>query len=213
MFGYCCDNGVVDMRHIFSCRRKDDYKVIIYDEKMMIDGLRVYLRGKGFGYIKGTTNSKKLLEMIKNENFDILIIDYMLDKINASVLISEIKRISPDLSIILLINYKDVCEPLETIANLNVEEVCEKSLDYTTIMVKILRIKNRKMRNRHLDTSFGRKLAYSRKTQKVSQDQLAEVLSVTRETISSYERDLTKPEIDKVVQISKYLGIDLNWLL
>lgn len=49
--------------------------------------------------------------------------------------------------------------------------------------------------------SFGKNLQYLRRAQNMTQEQLAEKLDVSRQTISKWESDACYPEIDKLLQI------------
>lgn len=59
---------------------------------------------------------------------------------------------------------------------------------------------------------FYEKLIILRKKALLSQEALAEKLDVTRQTISKWELDQTKPEMDKLKEISKLFAVDINVL-
>lgn len=59
---------------------------------------------------------------------------------------------------------------------------------------------------------FYEKLIILRKKALLSQEALAEKLDVTRQTISKWELDQTKPDMDKLKEISKLFAVDLNVL-
>lgn len=60
---------------------------------------------------------------------------------------------------------------------------------------------------------IGENIASSRKKVNLTQDQLAEKLGVSRQTISKWESDLTYPELPKVAKLSKVLDISCDELL
>lgn len=60
---------------------------------------------------------------------------------------------------------------------------------------------------------LGKKLIELRKNKKLSQEQLAEKINVTRQTISNWENGKFYPDIDALVRISKYFNISLDDLL
>ena len=60
---------------------------------------------------------------------------------------------------------------------------------------------------------LGKKIIEMRKNAKLSQEQLAEKLDVTRQTISNWESGKFYPDIDDVVKISKCFNILLDDLL
>lgn len=59
---------------------------------------------------------------------------------------------------------------------------------------------------------FEDKLIELRKKEGLSQEQLAEKLNVTRQTISKWELGDSKPSMDKLIEISKIFNVDINEL-
>lgn len=60
---------------------------------------------------------------------------------------------------------------------------------------------------------LGKKIIEMRKNKNFSQEQLAETLNVSRQTISNWENGRFYPDIDALVKISKYFNIALDDLL
>ena len=61
--------------------------------------------------------------------------------------------------------------------------------------------------------SLGNKLADARKKQNLTQEQLAERLGVTRQSVSRWESDTAYPETDKIVRMSQILEVSCDYLL
>ena len=59
----------------------------------------------------------------------------------------------------------------------------------------------------------GAKIAKARKNVNLTQDQLAELLKVTRQTISKWESDLAFPETSKIAKLAKVLKVSCDYLL
>ena len=59
---------------------------------------------------------------------------------------------------------------------------------------------------------FYEKLIILRKKALLSQEELAEKLDVTRQTISKWELGQSKPDIDKLQMMSKLFEVDVNTL-
>lgn len=59
----------------------------------------------------------------------------------------------------------------------------------------------------------GEKLAALRKKKNLTQEQLAEVLGVTRQSISRWEMDVTFPETEKLIKLSRLLECSIDFLL
>ncbi len=61
--------------------------------------------------------------------------------------------------------------------------------------------------------TFGEKLAKARKENNMTQEQLADVLGVSRQSISKWESDIAYPETDKLIRMSELFGCSLDYLL
>lgn len=61
--------------------------------------------------------------------------------------------------------------------------------------------------------TFGEKLQKLRAQAGLSQDALAELLDVSRQAISKWERDEAMPEAEKIVRISRQFGVSTDYLL
>ncbi|NLC48094.1 MAG: helix-turn-helix transcriptional regulator [Tenericutes bacterium] len=61
--------------------------------------------------------------------------------------------------------------------------------------------------------SLGSKFIKYRKDLKMSQEGVAEVLNVTRQTISNWELDLTSPDLEQTKKICKLYKIDFYAIL
>lgn len=61
--------------------------------------------------------------------------------------------------------------------------------------------------------TLGEKLSKARKENNYTQEQLAEVLGVSRQSISKWESNLAYPETEKLIRISELFGCSLDYLL
>lgn len=61
--------------------------------------------------------------------------------------------------------------------------------------------------------TFGEKLYQLRKTQGLSQEELAEKLHTSRQAISKWENDNGYPETEKIILIAKLFSVSLDDLL
>ena len=61
--------------------------------------------------------------------------------------------------------------------------------------------------------TFGTKLKQARQKAKLSQEQLAEKLSVSRSAVAKWETDKGMPDIDNLKAISQLLDISIDYLL
>lgn len=61
--------------------------------------------------------------------------------------------------------------------------------------------------------TFGEKLQKLRAREGLSQDALSELLNVSRQAVSRWERDETMPETEKVIRISEHFHVTTDYLL
>jgi transcriptional regulator with XRE-family HTH domain len=61
--------------------------------------------------------------------------------------------------------------------------------------------------------TLGEKIAYYRKQQRISQEQLAEKVGVSRQAVSKWEQDAALPELDNLVTLSRLFSVSTDVLL
>ena len=61
--------------------------------------------------------------------------------------------------------------------------------------------------------TIGQKILQLRNDANISQEQLAETLGVSRQSVSKWEMDQSLPQIDKVLQLCELFGISADALL
>ena len=61
--------------------------------------------------------------------------------------------------------------------------------------------------------TFGQRLKELRKEQCLSQDKLAELLNVSRQSYSRYENGISEPELNTIVKIADIFNVSLDYLL
>ena len=62
-------------------------------------------------------------------------------------------------------------------------------------------------------TTLGEKIAQLRKANNYTQEQLAEILGVSRQAISKWESNITYPETEKLLRMSELFSCSLDYLL
>ena len=61
--------------------------------------------------------------------------------------------------------------------------------------------------------TLGEKIARQRKELNYTQEQLADVLGVSRQSISKWESDIAYPETDKLIELGKLFDCSMDYLL
>lgn len=114
-----------------------NYKIIaVDDEEGIIDSLSIFLKRSGYYFI-GVTNPQEAIERVKNEHFDLMILDFIMTPIHGDQVVEEIRKFDKDLYILLLTGHKDLAPPLETIRKLDIQGYCEKSNKFDQLLLLI----------------------------------------------------------------------------
>jgi putative nucleotidyltransferase with HDIG domain len=106
---------------------KQDIRILIVDDEQgIIDSLSIMLKRSGY-YYEGVTNPLEAVEKIRNEHFDLMILDFLMVPIHGDEVVRLIRQFNTELYILLLTGHKDLAPPLETIKALDIQGYCEKS--------------------------------------------------------------------------------------
>ena len=113
------------------------YKIIAVDDEMgIVDSLSIFLKRSGYDFT-GVSDPMEAIERVKNEHFDLMILDFIMTPIHGDQVVEEIRKFNQDLYIILLTGHKDLAPPLETIKRLSIQGYCEKSDKFDQLLLLI----------------------------------------------------------------------------
>ena len=103
------------------------YKILaVDDDQGIIDSLSIFLKRSGYSFT-GITDPVEAVERIRNEHFDLLLLDFIMTPYHGDQVVEEIRKFNKELYILLLTGHKDLAPPLETIKKLDIQGYCEKS--------------------------------------------------------------------------------------
>ena len=125
------------MRKNMITAESNGYKIIVVDDEQgIVDSLSIFLKRSGYNFT-GLTNPLEAIERVRNEHFDMMILDFMMDPIHGDEVVEEIRKFNKDLYILLLTGHKDLAPPLETIKRLEIQGYCEKSDKFDQLLLLI----------------------------------------------------------------------------
>ena len=125
------------MRKNMITAESNGYKIIVVDDEQgIVDSLSIFLKRSGYDFT-GLTNPLEAIERVRNEHFDMMILDFMMDPIHGDEGVEEILKFNKDLYILLLTGHKDLAPPLETIKRLEIQGYCEKSDKFDQLLLLI----------------------------------------------------------------------------
>ena len=115
--------------------QKKDFKILVVDDEQgIIDSLAIFLNQYN---LVGETDPLKAIELLKEEHFDMLILDFLMMPIHGDQVVEEVRKFNKDLYILLLTGHKDLAPPLETIKRLDIQGYCEKSDKFDQIILLV----------------------------------------------------------------------------
>ncbi len=113
------------------------YKIIaVDDETGILDSLNVFLTKSNYSFV-GITDPIEAIERVRNEHFDLMLLDFIITPIHGDQVVEEIRKFNKDLYILLLTGHKDLAPPLETIRRLDIQGYCEKSDKFDQLLLLI----------------------------------------------------------------------------
>ena len=134
--------------------------LVIDDEQGVIDSLKVYLGKEGY-IVEGETDPLLGIEKVRNNYYDILILDYIMMPINGDKVIEEIRKFNKDIYIIILTGHKSVAPPIETIRRLNIQGYLEKTNKFEQILLmieasvkSIIQLEEIKKKNKEIEETY-----------------------------------------------------------
>lgn len=117
--------------------KSNGYKIIVVDDESgIIDSLSIFLKRSGYDFT-GVTDPMEAIEKVRNEHFDLMILDFIMTPIHGDQVVEEIRKFNKELYILLLTGHKDLAPPLETIRRLDIQGYCEKSDKFDQLLLLI----------------------------------------------------------------------------
>lgn len=113
------------------------YRILaVDDETGILDSLNVFLTKSGYSF-EGVSDPMEAIEKVKNEHFDLMLLDFIMTPIHGDQVVEEIRKFNKELYILLLTGHKDLAPPLETIRRLDIQGYCEKSDRFDQLLLLI----------------------------------------------------------------------------
>ena len=114
-----------------------NFKILVVDDEIgIIDSLSVVLKRSGYSFT-GVIDPLDAIEKVKNEHFDLMILDFLMYPIHGDKVVQTIREFNTELYILLLTGHKDLAPPLETIRALDIQGYCEKSDRFDQLLLLV----------------------------------------------------------------------------
>ena len=190
------------------------YKIIVVDDEIgIIDSLSIFLKRSGYEFT-GVTDPLEAIERVKNEHFDLMLLDFIMTPIHGDQVVEEIRKFNKELYILLLTGHKDLAPPLETIRRLDIQGYCEKSDKFDQLLL-LIESGIKAISQMNLIKEINNELKDTYDKLERSYMESIQTLRYTVEAKDSYTRGHSDRVSEYSVLIGKYMGLqeeDLNTL-
>ena len=195
------------MRHSENVENSNNsYKIIAVDDEIgIIDSLSVFLKRSGYQLI-GVTDPYEAIEKVRNEHFDLMILDFIMTPIHGDKVVEEIRKFNEELYILLLTGHKDLAPPLETIKRLSIQGYCEKSNKFDQLLL-LIESALRSVEQMKTIKKINEELKEKNEEIEKAYLESIETLRYTVEAKDSYTRGHSDRVSAFSVLIGKYLGL------
>lgn len=180
---------------------KEKYKIIaVDDEGGILESLSVFLKGTGYDFV-GITDPLEAIERVKEEHFDMMLLDFMMTPLHGDEVVEEIRKFNKELYILLLTGHKDLAPPLETIKRLEIQGYCEKS-DKPDQLLLLVESGIKSIKQMHEIKRINEELTETNDKLEKAYLDMVETLRFTVEAKDSY----TRGHSDRVSEYSVLIG-------
>ena len=194
------------MRHSESTGNISPYKIIaVDDEGGIIDSLSVFLKRSGY-QLTGCTNPLEAIELVRNEHFDLMLLDFIMTPIHGDKVVEEIRKFNQELYILLLTGHKDLAPPLETIKRLSIQGYCEKSDKFDQLLL-LIESALKSIEQMNLIKKINNELKESQESLEKAYLESIQTLRYTVEAKDRYTRGHSDRVAEFSVLIGKYMGL------
>jgi len=193
------------MRKNIKINQASEYKIIaVDDEQGIIDSLSIFLKRSGYTFV-GVTDPKEAIERVKNEHFDLMILDFIMMPIHGDQVVEKIREFNKELYILLLTGHKDLAPPLDTIKRLDIQGYCEKS-DKMDQLLLLIESGIKSISQMNIIKKINTELAETYEKLEDAYMESIETLTYTVEAKDLY----TRGHSDRVSEYSVLIGEKLN---
>lgn len=187
-------------------RASNGYKIIVVDDEIgIIDSLSIFLKRSGYEFT-GVTDPLEAIEKVKNEHFDLMLLDFIMTPIHGDQVVEEIRKFNKELYILLLTGHKDLAPPLETIRRLDIQGYCEKSDKFDQLLL-LIESGIKAISQMNLIKEINNELKDTYEKLEKSYMESIQTLRYTVEAKDKYTRGHSDRVSEFAVLIGKYLGL------
>lgn len=194
------------MRKNMQAQASNGIKVLVVDDEIgIIDSLSIFLKKSGYIFT-GITDPLEAIERVKEEHFDLMILDFIMTPIHGDQVVEEIRKFNRELYILLLTGHKDLAPPLETIKRLDIQGYCEKSDRFDQLLL-LIESGVKAINQMKMIKNINEELKEASQKLEQAYMESIETLRYTVEAKDPYTRGHSDRVSEFSVLIGKYLGL------
>lgn len=194
---------------------KNRGNILIHDDEQgIIDALRVVLEREGFK-VDGTTNTLEAIEKIKNNNYEMLILDFFLKEDTAENVIKMIRTFSA-VCIILLTGYVQSLPSIKTLQEYDIQSFCCKDSDFSNILLQaetVVKMKKYFLHELFYNITIKEMMPKLRESHGETQVSLAKAIGIHRGTIIDIESGVSAPSYLTLCKLADHWGVTIDFLV
>jgi DNA-binding response OmpR family regulator len=184
--------------------------LVIDDEQGIIDTIKANLPEDY--KVDGYNTSKEGIEAIRDGNYDLLILDYLIDGLNGKQVTEKIRKMDDEIYIMLLTGKAEQAPAMEMLKTVDIQMYCEKSGNFEEILIMI-ESALKSVEHSRKEGNFGIRLKRLRKIHNLSQEELGKILGVGRTAVANWETNLTEPTNENIKKLADLFKVTTDYLL
>lgn len=188
--------------------------LIIDDDQDICEYMKTMLGAAGYD-VSTLSDPAEAVDLIRNEEFHVLIVDLMMPKIDGIELIQRIRKVDSDIAIVVFTGYPSVETAVEAL-KLDVSDYVKKPFEIEEFREKIAEILRKKglllNPEAELHRTIGHNIRRIRKERELTLKQLSRRTGLSVSLLSQIERAESSASVSSLYKIAVALGVKLTVL-
>ncbi len=186
--------------------------LIIDDDKDICEYMHLLLSQSGYDVVTETSPSKGL-ELLREEEFHVVVLDIMMPELNGMEVLEEIRTFDSDIAIIIFTGFPSV-DTAVTSMKYNVSDYIKKPFDvdeFNSTLEKILRQRGLLTDpEEQLLNTIGRNIRSARKDRKLTLKQMSRRTGLSVSLLSQIERAESSASVSSLYKLAQALDCSLT---
>jgi DNA-binding NtrC family response regulator len=188
--------------------------LIIDDDKDICEYMQLLLSQSGYE-VTAETDARAALELLRDEEFHVVILDIMMPELNGMELLERIREFDSDIAIIIFTGYPSV-DTAVTSMKYNVSDYIKKPFDvdeFNQTLEKILREKGLLTDpEEQLLATIGKNIRRMRKELNLTLKQMSRRTGLSVSLLSQIERAESSASVSSLYKLARALDVKLTQL-